>query len=239
MQQVALLARSGPPQPLLSTRPITTSCRYCSTFSSHRHSNLFSAQGSSLPSKHEDSGADGLVDGCAAVALQQSDVLEPGSRSGSPAVESVQRQNVKRRQKPPAAPSLSHPRQPSSKTSKYKGVSWSERSSKWRVQVWFGNKVHCQIWTHNGTLVRMPVRQFFDLDRAQKFWWSQSLCHVQVHHLGFFACEEAAARCYDTAVLELRGPSAATNFTPEEGDRADNPLKPSILQNMAATSLPK
>ena len=37
-----------------------------------------------------------------------------------------------------------------------------------------------------------------------------------VRHLGYFEDEVAAARAYDRAVLELRGPHAPTNFGPEE-----------------------
>lgn len=50
----------------------------------------------------------------------------------------------RRRQKPPKA---SFPSQTWSNkhqhrgSSKFKGVSWSERSGKWRAQMWYGNKV--------------------------------------------------------------------------------------------------
>lgn len=37
-----------------------------------------------------------------------------------------------------------------------------------------------------------------------------------VRHLGYFEDEVAAARSYDRAVLELRGPHAPTNFAPED-----------------------
>lgn len=60
-----------------------------------------------------------------------------------------------------------------------------------------------------------------------------------MHHLGFFDTEEAAARCYDAAVLQLRGPAAATNFQPSERAGKENPLKPSVLQNLTSASLPK
>ena len=36
-----------------------------------------------------------------------------------------------------------------------------------------------------------------------------------VRHLGYFEDEAEAAHAYDRAVLELRGPDAATNFAPE------------------------
>lgn len=62
------------------------------------------------------------------------------------------------------------------------------------------------------------------------------LC-AQVHHLGFYETEEAAARCYDAAVVSLRGPGAATNF---EG-RTSNPdeVDAEVLKNVAAACLPK
>lgn len=37
-----------------------------------------------------------------------------------------------------------------------------------------------------------------------------------VRHLGYFEDEVAAARAYDRAVLDLRGPTASTNFDPDE-----------------------
>ena len=37
-----------------------------------------------------------------------------------------------------------------------------------------------------------------------------------MRHLGYFEDEVAAAHAYDRAVLELRGPGAATNFRAEE-----------------------
>ena len=41
---------------------------------------------------------------------------------------------------------------------------------------------------------------------------------MQIHHLGFFEDEEEAARAYDRAVMELRGPGARTNFDIGGGD---------------------
>ena len=60
-----------------------------------------------------------------------------------------------------------------------------------------------------------------------------------MHHLGFFDSEEAAARCYDTAVLELRGPGAPTNFEPADAAPGSAGLKPSVLQSLTSASLPK
>ena len=68
------------------------------------------------------------------------------------------------------------------------------------------------------------------------FW---AVSAAQVHHLGFFDCEEAAAKCYDAAVLELRGPGAPTNFEPEDAGPGSAGLKPSVLQNLTSASLPK
>lgn len=65
----------------------------------------------------------------------------------------------------------------------------------------------------------------------------QWLPHCQVHHLGFFETEEGAARCYDAAVLELRGPSAPTNFAIIAA--GDSGLHADVLRNVAAASLPK
>lgn len=85
-----------------------------------------------------------------AATLQLSDVVEdvPASRTGSPtpgAPSSVQRQGSKRRaQKGPSDRSGTedqHLRSSVRKSSQYKGVSWSERSHKWRAQMWYGNKV--------------------------------------------------------------------------------------------------
>lgn len=37
-----------------------------------------------------------------------------------------------------------------------------------------------------------------------------------VRHLGYFDDEEAAAKAYDRAVIQLRGPAAPTNFDPTD-----------------------
>lgn len=41
---------------------------------------------------------------------------------------------------------------------------------------------------------------------------------AQIHHLGLFAAEADAARAYDRAVVELRGPGAQTNFVTGDGE---------------------
>lgn len=73
---------------------------------------------------------DGQEGGSAAV---KEDDGVPSSRSTSPLPQSQGR----KRARAAARPS----RQPFRGSSKYKGVSWSERSCKWRAQMWFGNKV--------------------------------------------------------------------------------------------------
>ena len=61
-----------------------------------------------------------------------------------------------------------------------------------------------------------------------------------MHHLGFFDTQEMAARCYDEAVVELRGPTSATNFEHHPSKPgAKGALKPSVLQSLTAASLPK
>ena len=55
--------------------------------------------------------------------------------------------------------------------------------------------------------------------------------------MGFFDTEEGAAKCYDAAVVGLRGPSAPTNF---KGVMAEaSGLDAEVLRNVAASSLPK
>ena len=83
-----------------------------------------------------------------AATLRQSDLV-PASRSGSPAPQPQSlppRQAGQKRGRATAAAAAADPapaaaRLQSRGSSKYKGVSWSERSSKWRAQMWFGNKV--------------------------------------------------------------------------------------------------
>lgn len=72
-------------------------------------------------------------------------------------------------------------------SSRYKGVSWSERSRKWRAQLW-----------HDG----------------------------KVQHLGFFDCEEDAARCYDRECLRKKGRDAQVNFPrpPNASDSEEDEL---------------
>lgn len=57
--------------------------------------------------------------------------------------------------------------------------------------------------------------------------------------MGFFDSEEGAAKCYDAAVLELRGPAASTNFEPTQADAGANPLRASVLQHIAADPVAK
>ena len=85
-----------------------------------------------------------------AATLQPNDLIGdiPGSRTGSPAscISLDQRHGSKKRaQKNSAGRIASEDQQnrpTARKSSQYKGVSWSERSSKWRAQMWYGNKVH-------------------------------------------------------------------------------------------------
>ena len=59
-----------------------------------------------------------------------------------PLVEGLPPRPESRRQtRNPAQARPSEPRLQYRGSSKYKGVSWSDRSSKWRAQMWFGNKV--------------------------------------------------------------------------------------------------
>eukprot|EP00884_Botryococcus_braunii_P009510 jgi/Botrbrau1/18560/Bobra.0367s0009.2 len=62
---------------------------------------------------------------------------------------------------------------PGKRSSRFKGVSWSDSSNKWRAQCWNGSKVQ---------------------------------------YIGYYESEEDAARAYDTAILQLRGPLMQTNF---------------------------
>ena len=60
-----------------------------------------------------------------------------------------------------------------------------------------------------------------------------------VRHLGYFEDEVAAARAYDRAVLDLRGPAASTNFDPDEygpPDAAPAPLPPPQVRASSARS---
>ena len=77
---------------------------------------------------------------------------------------------------------------------------------------------------------------------AMALWGASSKYNckdLQVHHLGFFDSEEAAAKCYDAAVMELRGPTASTNFEPTRAAAGANPVRPSVLQQIAADPVAK
>lgn len=52
------------------------------------------------------------------------------------------------------------------------------------------------------------------------------MCSMQVLHLGFFDDELEAAKAYDTAVMAHKGPGAAANFSPGEGDAVQLDLGP-------------
>jgi hypothetical protein len=124
----------------------------------------------------------------------------------------------------------------------YKGVSWAERSGKWRAQLWMDGKARVLLFA----LLMLPLpfqAEFCTLCLAQRPCQllfvaasrrtfprrmvqtgalvrdtpcqphrAASCVRRQVRHLGFFEDEVEAARAYDHSVLELKGAGAATNF---------------------------
>lgn len=65
-----------------------------------------------------------------------------------------------------------------------------------------------------------------------------TIISMQVNHLGFYDNEEDAARCYDAAVMELRGPMAPTNFDPRQAV-GHGILREALIETMTKSTLPK
>jgi hypothetical protein len=64
-------------------------------------------------------------------------------------------------------------------TSQYKGVSWSERSKKWRAQLWHENKVRSCIALFLSTLWLSPLLHLLLLSLSLKFNPGDSPCSLE------------------------------------------------------------
>ena len=103
-------------------------------------------------------------------------------------------------------------------SSRFKGVSWSGRSGKWRAQMWHGAKVGSM---KDNTLIRMCSKPITVACASQTpRLIALFFGFLQVLHLGFFDNELDAARAYDDAVAQYRGPEAPSNFVAEGGRQA-------------------
>jgi hypothetical protein len=104
--------------------------------------------------------------------------------------------------------------------SSYRGVSWCEKVKKWRALLWDGQK---QVGAGGLTCVNLygaTSMQLYMPDARMTIQTVGSMspsyecalsCALQ-RFLGHFVTDLEAARAYDRAVLDLRGPDGKTNF---------------------------
>lgn len=110
---------------------------------------------------------------------------------------------------------------PHSRSSRYRGVYWEPKGSKWYSSISSNHKVvtlsFCRGHHHITRLCWISaVQQCRAEDDPAAAASRPCLLLLQQIHLGSFNTEEEAARAFDQEALRLRGPGTFTNFLPDD-----------------------
>lgn len=119
---------------------------------------------------------------------------------------------------------------PHSRSSRFRGVYWEPKGSKWYSSISSNHKV-C---IHQKALVEFESKTAINYDRLM--YGPRRL--LQQIHLGSFNTEEEAAQAFDQEAIRLRGPATFTNFPRDMYALESGEAAATIRQRMLAKRPP-